>query len=120
VEEEDPTQVPEGNDTRIDDVETGSMEDCGQLKLANGNLVPNCCAICLTSYDVDDVIVWSSNQACAHSFHRDCIVGWLVKIQPETPCPCCRQEFTDLECLDKESKKVTWRLNVFPFNAWSR
>jgi hypothetical protein len=112
--------VPEGNDTRIDDVETGSMEDCGQLKLANGNLVPNCCAICLTSYDVDDVIVWSSNQACAHSFHRDCIVGWLVKIQPETPCPCCRQEFTDLECLDKESKKVTWRLNVFPFNAWSR
>jgi hypothetical protein len=28
-------------------------------------------------------------------------------MQPETPCPCCRQEFTDLETLRKE-RKIKW------------
>lgn len=114
--EDDPYNHPEEKNTKIDDVETGSLEDHGQLKLGNGNLVPNCCAICLTSYDVDDVVVWSSNEACAHAFHRDCVVGWLVKMQPETPCPCCRQEFTDLENVRKASK-VTWGPNAFRVEA---
>lgn len=116
--EEDPNHNPEENQTMVDDIETGSLEDRGQLKLGNGNLVPNCCAICLTCYDKDDVVIWSSNEACAHAFHRDCVVGWLVKMQPETPCPCCRQEFTDLERVRKESK-VTWGQNAFNINAVS-
>ncbi|KAG7359024.1 anaphase-promoting complex subunit 11 ring-H2 finger domain containing protein [Nitzschia inconspicua] len=115
--EDDPYTTPEeNNSTTRHDVETGSLEDRGQLKLTNGNLVPNCCAICLTCYEVDDVVVWSSNEACAHAFHQDCVVGWLVKMQPETPCPCCRQEFTDLERIRKESK-ITWGQSAFNINA---
>ena len=37
----------------------------------------------------------------------ECILEWLVKMQPATPCPCCRQEFTDLETIRKE-KKIKW------------
>ena len=110
--DEDPydTVKLESDNSVVDDIETGSMEDCGQLKLANGTLVPNCCAICLTGYEVGDTVIWSSNKQCAHAFHQDCVVGWLVKMQPETPCPCCRQEFTDLEDLRKE-RKVKWSAN---------
>ena len=58
--------------------------------------VPNNCAICLSSYEIGDKVVWSSNERCNHAFHEDCVVEWLIKMQEGTPCPCCRQEFTNL------------------------
>mmetsp|Transcript_37247 Transcript_37247/g.78550 ORF Transcript_37247/g.78550 Transcript_37247/m.78550 type:complete len:298 (-) Transcript_37247:212-1105(-) len=71
------------------------------------------CAICLMEYEISDRISWSSNAACTHVFHEDCIVQWLVSLGrtkskqqrfSEDPdeaqllnytleCPCCRQEF---------------------------
>jgi hypothetical protein len=95
-------------------------ESEGQLKLANNSRVPNCCAICLMSYEVDDTVVWSSNDKCAHAFHEECVVGWLIKQQPDTPCPCCRQEFiTNLEEIRMESK-IKWdSQNAFNMNALS-
>jgi len=110
------------------DIETGSrassslsldVEDAGQLQLndASKRLVPNCCAICLSSYHPGDVVVWSSNPECVHAFHRECVVDWLIKMQPETPCPCCRQEFTDLEEIRKQ-RKIRW-LSTFAFDLSS-
>mmetsp|Transcript_13315 Transcript_13315/g.36797 ORF Transcript_13315/g.36797 Transcript_13315/m.36797 type:complete len:104 (-) Transcript_13315:3709-4020(-) len=86
-----------------------SIQNTGMLRLpcANRAPVPNCCAVCLGSYDVGETVVWSSNEKCSHAFHQECILEWLIKMQPETPCPCCRQEFTDLEALRKE-KKIVW------------
>merc|ERR1712125_182804 len=91
-----------------------SHEQAGHLKLTTGRLVPNCCAVCLSEYRVGDVVTWSSNPKCIHAFHRDCVVDWLIKMQPETPCPCCRQEFTDLEEI-REERKIKW-LGTFAFN----
>jgi hypothetical protein len=104
-------------DTDTDTVmETASFDieedgcDAGYLVLRGGKKqpqqrkVPNTCAICLGSYDVGEVVVWSSNAACKHAFHQECMVDWLCKMQDSTPCPCCRQEFTDLETYRKEKK----------------
>jgi len=99
----------------------------GHIRIQGGQrLVPNCCAICLSQYEVGETIVWSSNTDCRHAFHEECITDWLVKlhVQPTspplissgttttpvvvvatTPCPCCRQEFTVLE-EDKEDRRV--------------
>lgn len=63
--------------------------------------VPNCCAVCLSSYELGDNIVWSINISCQHAFHDTCIISWLVKNQKGTPCPCCRSDFTDLEPHDE-------------------
>lgn len=107
-----------GDDANDDDLEASSqcsVENSGQLKLGNEKLAPNCCVICLTGYAVGDKVVWSSNQQCQHAFHQDCVVGWLVKMQPETPCPCCRQEFTDLE-KDREERKVVWSGAAFDWH----
>jgi hypothetical protein len=70
--------------------------------------VPNCCIICLESYKPGDTVVWASNEECQHAFHRKCVVKYLVKIQKKvgaTPCPCCRQRFTDLEVEEKKKKR---------------
>jgi Anaphase-promoting complex subunit 11 RING-H2 finger len=68
-----------------------------KLRTASGKrTVPNCCAVCLCTYKEGETIVWSSNGKCLHAFHNECVMEWLIKVQNGTPCPCCRQEFTDL------------------------
>jgi hypothetical protein len=70
--------------------------------------VPNCCIICLETYKTGDTVVWASNQECQHAFHRKCIVKYLIKIQKKvaaTPCPCCRQRFTDLDVEERKKKR---------------
>eukprot|EP00562_Extubocellulus_spinifer_P023704 CAMPEP_0178633550 /NCGR_PEP_ID=MMETSP0698-20121128/12143_1 /TAXON_ID=265572 /ORGANISM="Extubocellulus spinifer, Strain CCMP396" /LENGTH=391 /DNA_ID=CAMNT_0020273131 /DNA_START=39 /DNA_END=1214 /DNA_ORIENTATION=+ len=64
--------------------------------------VPNCCAICLAEYEINDVVIWSPNPSCVHAFHGECIVEWLGKMQDGTPCPCCRQTFVELPCEDDD------------------
>jgi hypothetical protein len=60
--------------------------------------VPNCCAICLESYQPGEVVAWSSS--CKHAFHQCCIARYLSStnalIGGETPCPSCRQKFCEL------------------------
>jgi len=76
--------------------------------LRNPRKVPNCCAVCLGEYEVDDTVVWSCNEYCKHAFHTECIMEWLLKIQDGgTPCPCCRQEFTSWET-DRQERKIKW------------
>ena len=68
--------------------------------------VSNYCAICLCQYEVGDTIVCSNSYVnarideesprfCKHAFHDHCILEYLQR-QKETPCPCCRRDFTDL------------------------
>lgn len=79
----------------------------GYLILPTGRQVPNCCAICLGNYEVSETVVWSINGFCKHAFHLECILDWLSTTTTGTPCPCCRQEFTDT-ILCRKPKKVTW------------
>ena len=107
VEETDLIPPDETEETTPDDVEapTGSL----RLRLEDGKTttVPNCCAICLGDYQVGETVVWSSNE-CPHAFHRECIIDWLTKMQEGTPCPCCRQDFTDLDEYRRQ-RRITWR-----------
>ena len=71
------------------------------------------CAICLTEYEVSNVVSWSANPKCPHIFHEECITKWFVSLgrlqsvsdlhlEDDCPknvlgyrleCPCCRQDF---------------------------
>ena len=113
-----------------EDVDTNSdyeehyMQNNGYLLLRHASLtangrrqqqqqprkVPNCCAICLMSYEQDDSVVWSINPDCPHVFHEDCLLDWLVhssQNNSSTPCPCCRQSFTDLKNFRRE-RTIRW------------
>jgi Ring finger domain len=119
-----------GTATTANDEETGVVADSpasdlfdteestGFLKLRRRDgpcdraPVPNMCAVCLEPYQVGDEVVWSSTE-CPHVFHQECMVDWFMKINASgvtrgTPCPCCRQEFTDMEEHRLQSK-ILWQ-----------
>lgn len=60
------------------------LDEDGQRRQVAGS-----CAICLTSYAVNDGLVWSPN--CTHAFHDVCIQTWLQRKKSELLCPFCRQ-----------------------------
>jgi hypothetical protein len=90
------------------------------------------CAICLDVYTVSDVVTWSSNQCCTHSFHRDCILNWLLiqgkkcpnsRARPQAAkddrsllCPCCRVPFIELSLHTKSMDDNTGSDAVFGGN----
>jgi Anaphase-promoting complex subunit 11 RING-H2 finger len=94
------------NDAEIDPCETGYLM-LRSPRLKRPRPVPNCCAVCICPYEKDEVVVWSSNRHCKHAFHLDCMMDWLVKSFDGTPCPCCRQDFTDLVQYRIE-QKIKW------------
>jgi hypothetical protein len=112
----------------LDDLGAMSDHPTGYLILRPGNarrppknnprMVSNCCAVCLEEYAIDDIVVWSCNQQCKHAFHQECILEWLNKVQDGgTPCPCCRQEFTDWETI-RQLRKIKWAADkAFDVNA---
>lgn len=64
--------------------------------------VPAQCAVCIADYEVGDSVIWSTNDACPHVFHEDCILTWLSK--GKRRCPCCRQFFVDSKVTPIESR----------------
>jgi len=48
------------------------------------------CDICILEFEVGDEVAWSPNMKCSHSFHKDCILDWLVR---KPTCPSCRQNY---------------------------
>jgi hypothetical protein len=49
------------------------------------------CDICLLEYEVGDEVAWSPNPKCTHTYHKDCVLDWLVR---KPTCPNCRHDFT--------------------------
>ena len=49
------------------------------------------CSICLADYNNGDIITYSSTGQCNHTYHKDCIIQWLVI--GHNSCPTCRNEF---------------------------
>eukprot|EP00543_Licmophora_paradoxa_P008832 CAMPEP_0202459758 /NCGR_PEP_ID=MMETSP1360-20130828/38554_1 /ASSEMBLY_ACC=CAM_ASM_000848 /TAXON_ID=515479 /ORGANISM="Licmophora paradoxa, Strain CCMP2313" /LENGTH=260 /DNA_ID=CAMNT_0049081029 /DNA_START=1 /DNA_END=783 /DNA_ORIENTATION=+ len=79
------------------------------LQTSDQRMVPNCCAVCLGTYDVGENVVWSANPDCSHAFHEDCVTDWLIKMQDGNPCPCCRQSFVFIAEDDAVPEKtVRW------------
>jgi len=50
------------------------------------------CDICLLEFEVDHEVAWSLNLNCSHTFHKDCILQWLLK---NHSCPVCRRDYLD-------------------------
>ncbi len=51
------------------------------------------CDICFEDFEIDEEVARSTNRACTHFFHKDCILNWVV-INPS--CPSCRQTFVEV------------------------
>jgi hypothetical protein len=61
---------------------------------------PTSCPICLEPYREGDDICWSQNKNCAHAYHVDCILDWLMN---SDECPLCRADYLKVENGDGES-----------------
>lgn len=78
------------SDTVLKIPKAGQIHQCRDS--SDLRIVTTSCAICLSSYQLGDLIVWSSNFECPHVFHLECMTTWTKK-QLSTLCPCCRQEY---------------------------
>jgi len=52
------------------------------------------CSICLLGYNSGDHVAWSKKSTCQHTFHRDCLVTWLLM---HDECPNCRCSYFETE-----------------------
>ncbi len=68
---------------------TSSSSENSKIRQITGT-----CAICLSTYDKGDTVVWSSYIECPHVYHLHCIQTWISKTYT-TSCPCCRRNFID-------------------------
>uniref|UniRef100_A0A7S2MJL8 RING-type domain-containing protein n=1 Tax=Helicotheca tamesis TaxID=374047 RepID=A0A7S2MJL8_9STRA len=64
-------------------------------------IFPAQCTICLSKYEVDDTVIWSTNSACQHCYHEECILMWLST--GKRRCPSCRQTFAESNEEDSSS-----------------
>jgi len=83
----------------ISDIITGVNEKLRTLSMnmnrqsssiPKDNHSPNSCPICLETFTRGDEICMSRNELCQHSFHLECMVGWLMN---HDSCPLCRQNY---------------------------
>lgn len=66
---------------------------------------PAGCNICLMDFEVGEEVGWSPNPDCVHSFHKECIVDWLMV---KNECPICRRDYLHTHLNDRiESEEVT-------------
>jgi hypothetical protein len=66
------------------------------------------CSICLEDFSPDDHQIISG--LCTHSFHRECLMNWLIKRNKDC-CPECRQVMWDPETYE-ELERVMRRAEV--------
>jgi hypothetical protein len=59
------------------------------------------CPICFEDYMENDSICWSPNPSCHHSFHKDCVIDWLMN---NTECPVCRRSYIGANLSGDEDK----------------
>eukprot|EP00934_Nitzschia_sp_Nitz4_P007331 Nitzschia sp. Nitz4//scaffold92_size79448//67430//68589//NITZ4_005402-RA/size79448-augustus-gene-0.35-mRNA-1//-1//CDS//3329560219//7321//frame0 len=64
------------------------------------------CAICVSTYEKADLLVWSGLGDCPHAFHHECILEWLCKGKKR--CPICRHWFVPGAPIEKQRKQ--WEL----------
>lgn len=83
-----------GNDDLASQVGTKESEECNDDNSACSTVSLESsfdgCAICLAEYSQNQRVCESSNPACTHMFHEECMVNWLMK---HHRCPICRQRY---------------------------
>lgn len=52
-------------------------DDSEKPEIRLARKVPNGCAICLSSFQVNEKVSWSSNPSCKHVFHHACVLDWF-------------------------------------------
>ena len=62
--------------------------------------VSGCCAICSKTYQMGDIVTWSTNKDCDHCFHSACLADCFLSksiaitgIKTTLFCPICRRAF---------------------------
>ena len=119
----------ESDDNNNNNTDTATIQPHNEESVNNNNQQQQCrqvpifCSVCLSEFHLSQNICWSSNTACTHVFHSECMIQWLVALGRkhssrkrftlypterqlvgyyELQCPCCRQEFVKSDFIEKE------------------
>jgi len=62
---------------------------------------PAQCSICLSNYQVGEIVASSKNSHCTHIFHSECLTKWLML---RNECPICRFDYFNSDYPDKKEE----------------
>lgn len=69
---------------------SGLRDKISRKKTQEVHVLSGTCGICLCKFEKGEEICWSPNKLCKHSFHKECVLEWLMK---HNDCPICRNDF---------------------------
>jgi hypothetical protein len=77
-----------GTEPDTPEAHTAHQEQCDDF--SDHDQEGTACNICFLAYEAGDVLAWSRNPHCSHSYHEDCVADWL---QRKPTCPSCRRDY---------------------------
>lgn len=83
----------------------------------NNNDDDDVCHICLDSFRVGDIVMWSRQKHghCSHVFHEECLMPWLLE-KRENECPSCRACFINDRVTNNNVRDTEGRVADFSIN----
>lgn len=84
--DEDTVQLVTTDESTVDEEEK-DREQCSVSPLE--------CSICLEPFSCNEIVSWSTNVSCPHTFHHECIKEWLLR---RAGCPFCRKPLLAIDC----------------------
>lgn len=68
-------------------LDDGCGKKCPSVAIPSHIFPVHDCVICLEKYKCKQTLL---GLPCGHSFHKNCVVGWLVSDSAQNRCPVCR------------------------------
>lgn len=91
----------DSNNTTIDSTEDkepeSGMESSSEPKVHSARLdddEPRECPICMSTLKAGEIVSWSANEKCNHTYHHQCIKEWLLR---HVDCCLCKEVFLPVD-----------------------
>lgn len=108
--------LPLAGDCRHNDLSMSEHSDAAAAAV-NTRQVANSCSICLSVFQADERLCWSSNPECQHIYHHNCIQDWLQAIGRKQLTKVRRDTSTEHLSRRRLRERLLEKMTDFPMSC---